>query len=118
MRKDYVATVHEEVLEKCVKKGFDAEYHLFNPLRVPIAEIMRWLRDEHLLHIYAEYKCFCDGMKRNPKPYFYWVPFIKPLPHCKYQTPLNKVYFELDDFCDTYEKACEKAIEYAVDNLI
>lgn len=79
---------------------------------------MAWLREKHLLHVYAEYKCFCDGMKQKPKPYYHWVPFIKPLPHCKYQSAQNKVYFELDIYCDTYEEACETAIEYALDKIL
>ena len=86
-------------------------------LRPTLQMAMAWLREEHFLHVYAEYKCFC-GSKKNDKPYYHWVPFIKPLPYCKYQIEQTLENYGLDEYCDTYEEACEKAIEYALDNLL
>ena len=115
-RMEYGYYVDESLLLRCMEKGFDGEVTLTNPMRVPLSEITRWLREEHQLHVYAEYKAFFQERPKNL--YYHWIPFIKPLPHSKYQTPLNKVFYELDDLCDTYEKACKKAVEYAISNLI
>ena len=77
---------------------------------------MKWLREVHLLHIYAEYKAFFQ--EKPKKLYYHWMPFIKPLPKCKYQTPQNKVYFELDEYCNSYEEAVEAALKYCLEKLI
>lgn len=76
-----------------------------------------WIREKHLIHIYAEHKAFFQ--EKPKKWYYHWIPFIKTLPFC----PINKSGFPkdticLDVFCDTYEEAVEAALKYALENLI
>jgi len=113
----YTRCAGEKLTDMVLRKGYDGIVYV-NPMRIPLYSIVSWLREERLLHIHAEYKCFCDGIKRNPKPYYHWVPFIKPLPHCKYQILTSYLNNGLDEHCDTYEEACEKAIEYALDKIL
>lgn len=76
-----------------------------------------WLREKHLIHVYAEYKAFFQ--ERPKKLYYHWIPFVKTLPHC----PINKSGFpkdtiSLDVYCNTYEEAVEAALKYTLENLI
>jgi len=102
MNKDYVAPAHEEVLVKCLKKGFDGKVYLYDPMRVPLAEIMRWLREVH--NISVEISSRGDMLEDDTK----WDADIK----CK-----HRLYFR---HCteSSYEKVAEAAIKYCVDNLI
>ena len=76
-----------------------------------------WLREKHLIHVYAEHKAFFQ--EKPKKLYYHWVPSIKTLPHC----PINKSGFPKDTiyvetYCDTYEEAVEAAIKYCLENLV
>ena len=102
--KQYMMTIHND----------DGTSEIFDVCSQSLA--MKWLREKHLLHVYVEHHGFFE--ERPKKVYYHWVPFVKPLPNCKYQTPLNKVYYEIDEYCDTYEQACENAIKYCLENLI
>ncbi len=75
-----------------------------------------WLRKEHLLHIHPEHKAFFQ--ERPKKIYFHWMPFIKPLPYCKYKPTMGTNEWELDMYCDSYEEAVEAALKYSLENLI
>lgn len=78
---------------------------------------MAWLREKHLIHVYAEHKAFFQ--EKPKKLYYHWIPFVKTLPHY----PINKSGFPngticIDEFCDNYEEAVEAACLYALKNLI
>lgn len=71
--------------------------------------VMKWLREEHHLHISVEM-----GFDVDNHQYFFFVPSV-----CKfssktgeYQTPFDETEF------DTYEEACESAIKYCLEKLI
>ena len=72
---------------------------------------MKWLREKHLIHVYAEHKAF---FQESPKKlYYHWMPFVKTLPHC----PINKSGFPkdsiaIDVYCDNYEDAIDAALLY------
>lgn len=76
-----------------------------------------WLREKHLIHVYAEHKAFFQ--ERPKKLYYHWVPFVKTLPNC----PINKSGFPKDTiylnvFGDSYEDAVEAALKYTLEVLI
>ena len=77
---------------------------------------MKWLREVHLLHVYAEYHSFFQECPK--KLYYHWVPFVKPLPQCKCKRPLNNVFYEIDEYYNSYEEVVEAACIYALKNLI
>lgn len=77
-----------------------------------------WLREKHLIHVYAEHRAFFQE-KKPKKLYYHWMPFVKTLPHCQ----INKIGFpkdtiSLDVYCNTYEEAVGAALKYALENLI
>jgi hypothetical protein len=70
---------------------------------------MKWLREEHRLHISAEM-----GFDADNHQYYFFVPSV-----CRfsdksgeYENPFGEKEF------DTYEEACEAAIRYCLENLI
>lgn len=75
---------------------------------------MRWLREVHLIHIYAEYKAFFQ--EKPKKEYYHWMPFVRTLPNC----PIYNSGFPnyLDIYCDSHEEAIEAALKYTLENLL
>lgn len=68
-----------------------------------------WLREKHLIHIYAEYKAFFQ--EKPKKVYYHWMPFVKTLPQGGFPN-------SLDIYCDNYEEAIEAALKYTLENLL
>ena len=73
-----------------------------------------WLREVHLIHIYAEYKAFFQ--EKPKKVYYHWMPFVKTLPHCSTYNSGFPNY--LDIYCDSHEEAIEAALKYTLENLL
>ena len=73
-----------------------------------------WLREKHLIHIYAEYKAFFQ--EKPKKVYYHWMPFVRTLPNC----PIYNSGFPnyLDIYCDSHEEAIEAALKYTLENLL
>ena len=99
-----ITNVHE--IEHCSSSNWGK----LNQVKRPTLQMaMKWLREEHHLHISIEI-----GFDVDNHQYFFFVPSI-----CKfssktgeYQTPFGEKEF------DTYEEACEAAIKYCLENLI
>lgn len=71
--------------------------------------VMKWLREVHKIHISVEI-----GFDVDNHQYYFFVPSV-----CRfsdksgeYENPFGEKEF------DTYEKACEAAIKYCLENLI
>ena len=95
----------------------DAKPYDYSPMPT-LQMACAWLREKHLIHVYAEHKAFFQE-KKPKKLYYHWMPFVKTLPHC----PINKSGFpkdtiSLDVYCNTYEEAVGAALKYALENLI
>lgn len=133
------AYVSYEIAQLLKKKGFDGdggdcECHMFyceyTEERIfPICEIglvsdneevffapthqmaCAWLREVHLIHIYAEYKAFFQ--EKPKKEYYHWMPFVRTLPNC---STYNSGF--LDIYCDSHEEAIEAALKYTLENLL
>lgn len=76
-----------------------------------VQKAMAWLREVHLIHIYAEYKAFFQ--EKPKKVYYHWMPFVKTLPNC---STYNSGF--LDIYCDSHEEAIEAALKYTLENLL
>jgi hypothetical protein len=70
---------------------------------------MKWLRIEHNIHI----ESFCPVVDTTDEPVKYNVVISDLRNYClAFDTPLEDKEF------DSYEKACEAAIKYCLENLI
>lgn len=115
-------TTHWYNVKESLINDYPVTYRNFsNPEKVWLAPTHQmacaWLREEHLIHVYAEYKAFFQ--EKPKKLYYHWIPFVKTLPHC----PINKSGYpketiSLDVYCNTYEEAVEEALKYSLENLI
>lgn len=100
-----------------VSQGFNNSYYItmysdgtYRPVSAPTLQMaMKWLREEHRLHISAEM-----GFDVDNHQYYFFAPSV-----CRfsdksgeYENPFGEKEF------DTYEEACEAAIRYCLENLI
>lgn len=113
---DYVSF---EVAKLLKEKGFDVdecEVH-YDPLdhtqyEITLQMVMKWLRIEHNIHIEPH-------IVRTKCSYGYMPNYID-LKELKQHFPFDEFDFSNADeyVCITYDKACEAAIKYCLENLI
>lgn len=125
INEDYVSFETARLLKE---KGFEGRMHTFYteegtemesayvvpsnffPIYRPTFQMaMKWLREEHRLHISAEM-----GFDVDNHQYYFFAPSV-----CRfsdksgeYENPFGEKEF------DTYEEACEAGIRYCLENLI
>ena len=102
--------VANEPQEGVVEKGFGENQFYINAPTLQIA--MKWLRIEHNIHIEPH-------IVRTKCSYGY-MPSYVDLKELKQHLPFDEFDFSNADTyaCMTYDKACETAIKYCLENLI
>lgn len=109
-------TTHWYNVKESLINDYSVSYENFsNPEKVWLAPTHQmacaWLREVHLIHIYAEYKAFFQ--EKPKKEYYHWMPFVRTLPNC---STYNSGF--LDIYCDSHEEAIEAALKYTLENLL
>ena len=108
----------QEVYRLLREKGFDEEVHTtfdkegYTQPSITLQMAMKWLRIEHNIHIEPH-------IVRTKCSYGY-MPNYVDLKELKQHFPFNEFDFSNADkyVCITYDKACEVAIKYCLENLI